>query len=427
MAGRRLTSTPDDLYRDALARGSESSKSGRYLVTFKLGAVDAGVRMLRDKYGLVVASAGDFQASAVVLEGLATANALILSEIGVVIVEGEAFEEHRVSSASLYEPDSPVSSIDEEYFAFGRSNHAEYLRGFGRAASTIATDLAEAVDASEVLTDSPQVTWGLAACGVPNSQFSGQGIRVAMLDSGLDFNHPDFVGHAIQFNSFVGQPPQDVAGHGTHTTGTACGPLVSTIGLPRYGIAGSATIFAGKVLNDSLVSVGGSILVGINWAIANGCEIISISASGPPQVQPPFTQAGATALSRGLLVIAAAGNQSQRPLRVAPTGNPANSPTIMSVAALDQSLGVAPFSNGGKVEIAAPGVNVLSAFPRPTLSRVLSGTSQATPHVAGIAALYAEADPQLRGTALWSQLQASVSKLPLSAADVGAGLVQAPQ
>ena len=429
MAGRRLTSTPDELYLAALTHGGDASKTGRYLVTFKSGTTDSASRMLNQKYGLVVASAADFEAHAVVLEGLSGANALILPEIDVALIEGEAFEEHRISSASIYEPDSPVFSIDDEYFAFGHSDHREYLRGFGAAIATIASDLDQTTDTSEELIDGAQSTWGLGACQVLSSSFTGQGICIAMLDTGLDFDHPDFIGRVMpgHFNSFVGQPPQDVFGHGTHTTGTACGPSISTIGIPRYGVGSLATIFVGKILSDSGLAVGGSILAGINWAIMNGCQIISISAAGTPQVFPPFTSAGASALSRGLLIIAAAGNQSHRPLQVVPTGYPANSPTIMSVAALDQNLAVPYYSNGGKVDIGGPGDSVFSSFPRPTLTKILSGTSQAAPHVAGVAALYAQSDPNLRGAALWSQLQATTRKLPLSAADVGAGLVQAPQ
>jgi subtilisin family serine protease len=109
-----------------------------------------------------------------------------------------------------------------------------------------------------------------------------------------------------------------------------------------------------------------------------------------------------------------------------PAGAPANSPTIMSVAALDSNLRVASFSNGGKIDIAGPGVNVFSSWPRPTLHNTISGTSMATPHVAGCAALWAQSSAGLRGAALRAKLIATARHLPFPASDVGAGLVQAP-
>jgi subtilisin family serine protease len=142
--------------------------------------------------------------------------------------------------------------------------------------------------------------------------------------------------------------------------------------------------------------------------------------------QASYTQMGQKALDKNALIIAAAGNDSTRPGNIAPTGAPANSPTIMAVAAVDCSSNIAPFSNGGKIEIAGPGVNVLSSVPMPTKYGTKSGTSMATPHVSGIGALWAQSDASYRGKALWSALTGAAKSLSLPASDVGAGLVQAP-
>jgi subtilisin family serine protease len=146
-----------------------------------------------------------------------------------------------------------------------------------------------------------------------------------------------------------------------------------------------------------------------------------------------FERVARRAMRRGTLIIAAAGNESRRQNGVTrPVGHPANCPSIMAVAALDDQMQVASFSNrginpqGGQVDIAGPGVRVRSSWPRPTLYNTISGTSMATPHVAGIAGLHAEANPQATPADLWSLLVRTARRLPLPAVDVGAGLVQAP-
>lgn len=259
------------------------------------------------------------------------------------------------------------------------------------------------------------------------SRFTGRGIKVAVLDTGFEFRHPDFPGRSFTSKSFIaGQTEQDGNGHGSHTTGTSCGPK-SPIGVPRYGTAFEASIFVGKVLSNTGGGTSGTVLAGMNWAVANRCEVISMSLSAdgvPPQTF--YTQAGQNALNAGCLIIAAASNASRRPGFIAPTGAPANSPTIMSVAALDINLRVAVFSCGGKVDIAGPGVNVFSSWPLPVRYQTESGTSMATPHVAGAAALWAQSNAALRGRPLWDALVRNARRLPFPATDVGAGLVQCP-
>ena len=441
----RTSSTVDELLLAALERGDDTFQTGRFIATFKEGAGDTGVKAFASAQGMRVADARDYDTQAVVMEDVADADAVSFPEIGVAVISGGAAAQRGLSAASEIATDSAVESIDPEYFVFiegtgdeylrmlgtaerafaGASNPGDYLRGFVRAAETIARDLypggapvpiAETEEEAQVA----GATWGLAACRVPQSARSGNGIRVAVLDTGMDLGHPDFVGRAFTSSSFVGQPVTDLHSHGTHCIGTACGPLAPAGSTPRYGIAYRTPIFVGKVLSNSGSSVGGSVLAGMNWAIANRCQVISMSLGGPGGPQPSYTAAGQAALNNGLLIVAAAGNSGS------PTGSPANSPTIMAVAALDQNLRPAGFSNFGKIDIAGPGVDTFSSVPRPVRYGVKSGTSMATPHVAGCAALWAETSPSLRGIQLWRKLQATARRLPFPPSRVGAGLVQAP-
>ena len=439
--GARTSSSIDEMLLAALERGDDTFQTGRFLATFKEGAAETGIKALRTKRGLRTADARDFKGQSMVMEDVGDADALVFPEIGVALIGGEAARSRAMTVATETADDSAIESIDPEYFVFvsgaqdaylqtlrgsdsgGAANPGDYLRGFLRAAETIARDLAAVpAPASDAEEEALVVgaTWGLVACKVPPSSRSGNGIKVAVLDTGMDLGHPDFAGRPITQGSFVGQPVQDLHSHGTHCIGTSCGPLAPAGTTPRYGVAHRAGIFAGKVLSNSGSSVGGSVLAGMNWAIANRCQVISMSLGGPGGPQPYYTAAGQSALNNGLLIVAAAGNEAS------PTGSPANSPTIMSVAALTEALAPATFSNFGKVEIAAPGVNVFSSVPRPTRYGFKSGTSMATPHVAGCAALWAESSPSLRGILLWRKLQATARRLPFPASRVGAGLVQAP-
>jgi subtilisin len=434
-----VSSSAEEMMLAALARGDDTFHTGRYVATFKEGAAESGKQTLIAEHGMRVADARDFAGQAVSLEKTAGADAVMFPEIGVALIGGEAASARNLSAATKMPVDSAVASIDPEYFVFAHAvneyfrqlsgsdspNPGEYLRGFLRAAETIARDLrgsAGAVPATEQEQQAVAAgaTWGLTACKVPPSTRSGVGIKVAVLDTGLDLGHPDFAGRSITDATFVGLPVQDLHSHGTHCIGTSCGPQAPAGTTPRYGIAYRATIFAGKVLDNSGGSVGGSVLAGMNWAVANRCQVISMSLGSQSAVQPYYTAAGQAALNNGLLMIAAAGNAA------GPTGSPASSPTIFSVAALDTTLTPAAFSDFGKVEISGPGVNIFSSVPRPTRYGYKSGTSMATPHVAGCAALWAETSATLRGMALWNKLRQTAKSLPFPPSRAGSGLVQAP-
>jgi subtilisin len=424
-----LAASADALMLAALERGGDASKTGRFLMTFKEGAADAAAKSLTSKRGLRVASARDFEGQAVDLAAIGDAHAVVFPEIGVALVGGAAAVEHGITAAEFVAEDSPTHSVDPEYFMFAMQiNPSDYLKGVLRTAEMIYEDLGHgaAIAPGEVSAAVVGATWGLSACKVPPSTFDGNGIKVAVLDTGFDLGHPEFAGRSFVTNSFVGQPVQDLNGHGTHTAGTACGPQSPSGPVQRYGIGFRAQIFVGKVLTNSGSGTQAQVLAGMNWAIANKCAVISMSLGAQIPVQPSYTAAGAAALNAGCLIIAAAGNASTRPAVISPAGAPANSPTVVSVGALDSSLRVAVFSCGGKVDIAGPGVSVFSSWPRPTLHNTISGTSMATPHVSGCAALWAQTSPALRGAALRAKLTMTARHLPLPPTDVGAGLVQAP-
>jgi subtilisin family serine protease len=436
--------------------------TGKYLVLMREDALQEGVRTLRDAAGLTVAASSDFDDGAVEGETLAEAEAIVFEDLAVALVDTPPDQLQALGAAAAEQPEeSPILAIEPERVVYAIQDGcpevptasstrgspglpAHFLRGYRDAVNHL-TDklLAEAGLTAEVSADGvvPSLdeythTWGLQVTGASASRSSGEGIRVAVLDTGIDELHPDFAGRSIESCSFVlGQAVQDSHGHGTHCIGTACGPQQPNR-LPRYGAASGAEIYVGKVLSNQGSGGDGGILAGMNWAISNGCQVISMSLGAP--VQPGqryslvYELVGRRAFWRGALIVAAAGNESERPAIIAPVGHPANCPSIMAVAALDVPLGVARFScgginpGGGQVDIAGPGVDVQSSWPRPTLYRRISGTSMATPHVAGIAALYAEAFPEARGRGLWALLIQNARRLTLPSRDVGIGLVQAP-
>ncbi len=325
--------------------------------------------------------------------------------------------------------DSEISSLNED--------------GNNRILTVEEEKIVEVVPIAAIEDTQYTYTWGLIETEVINSGCSGKGIKIAILDTGFDLNHPDFVGRKITSKSFVeGEAVQDEHGHGTHCTGTACGPRYRKGTDRGYGIAYEAEIYIGKVLNNQGKGNDRSILAGIEWAIEKGCQIISMSIGGAVTLGQSYSQIYETIAHKALnfhnvLIIAAAGNDSHRNLMPSitnPVSHPGNCQSIMAVGAVDSNLKIASFSNqdknsepdktAGDVDIVGPGVNVYSSW-RNQSYRTISGTSMATPHVAGIAALYAQAY-NIRGEELWKKLIQNVATLGLSPEDAGKGLVKAP-
>jgi subtilisin family serine protease len=431
---------------------AQPETTGKYLVLLRENEVNAGIEILSDAAGVSgVARAADFEANALSGQQLENAETLIFDNLGVAVVtldpdQLQSLNLEKADSSSVIEEIEPervvyavsdvgVSRLGQPMSSSTTNVSVEYLRGYRDGVTKLVDQLLSTDQGDGTLPPvESETTWGLQATKVITSRFSGRGIKVAVLDTGFDLTHPDFIGRKLISKSFIeNQEVQDAHGHGTHCIGTACGPLSPPI-FPRYGVAYDAEIYVGKVLSNEGSGSDRQILAGITWAIANGCQVVSMSLGAATvlgqQYSKIFEAVGRRALRSGTLIIAAAGNESSRPDNIAPVSHPANCPSIMAVAALDSQLQVAYFScgglesNGGHVDIAGPGVDVYSTWPMETRYNTISGTSMATPHVAGIAALYAEATGAT-GQALWTLLTQNAQRLPLSSVDVGIGFVQA--
>jgi subtilisin len=281
-------------------------------------------------------------------------------------------------------------------------------------------------------TDNATATWAMQAVNALKSKYTGKGSRVAVLDTGIDISHADLKARVKARRSFVtGQLVTDLNGHGTHCSGLVAGNIHATKKF-RYGVAPETSLYIGKVLSNDGVGTDSSILAGIEWALQNNCQVISMSLGGaalPGETYSAVYESVAReALNKNCLIVAAAGNESERSRnKIAPVGHPANCPSIFAVAALTSSLGIADFScgginpDGGQIDIAAPGENIWSAWKNKAYRRE-SGTSMATPIVAGLASLLLQANPKTTAAGLWMKLSQQAKRLPLPATDAGAGL-----
>ncbi|GLY03926.1 S8 family serine peptidase [Actinoplanes sp. NBRC 101535] len=404
--------------------------TGSYVVLLAEDDTDAGIAAMEESVGTRATDAGALGGDAVV----------VFDEIGVAVVTPGTDRQESMLAAAAASP--AVLAVEPERFLYPVG---DYLSGYADGVNDLVARLRGSAAAGPVTApgtgtgvaplDESRATWGLQATRVLESCRTGNGVRVAVLDTGMAPNHPDFADRIVKRMSFVpGEDADDQHGHGTHCVGTACGSRDPKT-LPRYGVAPQSEIFAGKVLGNSGRGTDRGILAGIDWAVTEGCRVISMSLGAPARLGDTYSkvyeEVARRAQAKGTIIVAAAGNESRRPGVVNPVGHPANCPSIMAVAAVGPDQSVAWFScsgqnpDGGQVDVAAPGVDVLSSVA-PDGYRRLSGTSMATPHVAGILALLAEADPGATPAELWVRLQAGAKRLQAPSADVGAGLVQAP-
>ncbi|MGW2030142.1 S8 family serine peptidase [Streptomyces sp. NPDC001811] len=267
---------------------------------------------------------------------------------------------------------------------------------------------------------------------------TGKGVTVAVLDTGADLGHPDLVDRVSAAKSFVeGQDVADRNGHGTHVTSTVGGSGAASDGKEK-GVAPGATLAVGKVLGDQGSGSESQIIAGMEWAARDvHARIVSMSLGSTEASDgtDPMAQAVDT-LSRetGALFVVAAGNTG------APSsiGSPGAADAALTVGAVDSADQAAWFSSAGprygdnalKPDLAAPGVDILAARSGLTGGTgpytSMSGTSMATPQVAGAAALLAERHPDWTGARLKDALMSSSAQLDAPAYTLGAGRVSVP-
>ncbi|MDQ0229321.1 S8 family peptidase [Metabacillus malikii] len=219
---------------------------------------------------------------------------------------------------------------------------------------------------------------------------SNQSIKIAIIDTGVQLNHPDLQSKLLSGYDFVDRDnnPDDGNGHGTHVAGIAASVTNNLRGIA--GIAPLASIIPVRVLDNSGNGLMSDIAAGIIYAANQGAQVINLSLGGP-QGASTLQSAVNYAWNRGAVIVAAAGNDG------VPTPTyPANYSNVIAVGSTDESDRKSNFSNYGRwVDVSAPGSNILSTYIGGRYA-YLSGTSMASPQVAGVAALLAS---QGRGNA----------------------------
>lgn len=242
----------------------------------------------------------------------------------------------------------------------------------------------------------------------------GEGVSIALLDSGVDLQHPLLKPNlGPGFNLLEpGRPPVDDSGHGTHIAGLI---VAQRTWAPVIGVAPRARLHPVKILAKSGRGQLSDLIRGIGWAVDQGIPLINLSA-GVPDPSDSLTRAVRAATAAGTLVIAAAGNGGGS------VGYPAALPEVVAVTALDSADHVAAFcATGAGVDIAAPGVSMLSTLPGGGTGRK-SGTSFASPLVTGGAALYLALHRDAKPGQVKEALLASAVPLPgVPATQAGAG------
>jgi subtilisin family serine protease len=267
--------------------------------------------------------------------------------------------------------------------------------------------------------------------------YTGAGVKVAVIDTGVDQTHPDLADRQVAEANFAGTPDnEDHFGHGTHVASIVAGTGVKSGGKYR-GVADGASILDAKVLDDNGSGQDSWIIAGMEWAVEQGADIANLSLGGTdtPELDP-LEEAVDRLSESGTLFVIAAGNS----YRDGTIGSPGSADAALTVGAVDDDDNLADFSSRGprvgdgaiKPDVTAPGVDIVAALhsdgtigePVEPGYTSLSGTSMATPHVSGAAALLLQQHPDYTGQQLKELLSGSAKPhADLTAFQQGAGRI----
>ncbi|AXE83040.1 S8 family peptidase [Streptomyces atratus] len=280
--------------------------------------------------------------------------------------------------------------------------------------------------------------------GVPSAWkagYTGKGVKIAVLDTGVDTTHPDLQGQILDTKNFTSSPDtKDRVGHGTHVSSIAAGTGAKSGGKLK-GVAPDAKLLEGKVLDDDGFGDDSGILAGMEWAVAQGADIINLSLGGgdTPEIDPLEAAVNKLSADKGVLFAIAAGNEGAGAGTV---GSPGSADAALTVGAVDDNDELADFSSRGprngdgaiKPDVTAPGVDITAAAApgsaidqevgqNPPGYLTISGTSMATPHVAGAAALLKQQHPQWKYAELKGALTASTKPGAYTPFEQGSGRI----
>ncbi|MEV3869674.1 S8 family peptidase [Streptomyces sp. NPDC049906] len=274
--------------------------------------------------------------------------------------------------------------------------------------------------------------------GAPSAwarSYDGTGVKIAVVDTGVDATHPDLAGRVVAERNFSRSPDaRDRDGHGTHVASVAAGSGAKD---GRFkGVAPGAQLISAKVLDDRGEGEDSGILAGVDWAVAQGADIVNMSLGSPdtPGIDPIEAQINKLSAEKGVLFAVAAGNSGPGRSTVA---SPGSADAALTVGAVDDNDLIADFSAVGprtgdhaiKPDVTAPGVAITAAAAEGTGGQdppgyvSKDGTSMATPHVAGAAALLKQKNPTWTGARLKAVLTASAQGGASSVFHQGAGRI----